>query len=137
LRSSRLNAKGSVTTMKIALLAAAILLPGAARAENIVCPPQNDIPAEFGKWSADYSGSLDEVWLTRQFLRDQEGAVVRCKRTIGSVQIMFQKKSCRIIPGVGKTEIIPSANSEEDTLCRLPRPNTSMTNDKSCVISCK
>jgi hypothetical protein len=60
-------------------------------AENIVCPPQNEIADGFGKWTGDYSGSLDEVSLSRQFLGEQEGAIIRCKREIGSMQIMFQK----------------------------------------------
>jgi transposase len=70
-------------------------------AENIVCPPQNEIGDGFGKWIDDYSGSLDEVSLSRQFLGEQEGAIIRCKREIGSMQIMFQKKSCRLIPEGG------------------------------------
>jgi hypothetical protein len=105
-------------------------------AENIVCPPQNDIVADFDKWSADYSGPLDEVWLFRQFLSDQEGAIIRCKRTMGSVQIMLQKKSCRIIPGAGKVESIPYGN-EPVTSCSIGRPNPTLTNDETCVIVCK
>jgi hypothetical protein len=106
-----------------------------ANAENIVCPPQNDIVANFDKWSADYSGPLDEVWLSRQFLKDQEGAIIRCKRTIGSVQIMLQKKSCRIIPGEGKVQITPYGNAE-DSVCSFARPNP-LTNDKTCIVVCK
>ena len=53
-------------------------------AENIVCPPQNEIADGFGKWTGDYSGSLDEVSLSRQFLGEQEGAIIRCKREINA-----------------------------------------------------
>jgi hypothetical protein len=91
-----------------------------ANAANIVCPPQNHIVSDFDKWSADYSRALAEVWLNRQFLKDQEGATIRCKRTLGSVQIMLREKSCRIIPGTGKVQTTPFGNAEE-TLCTAAR----------------
>jgi hypothetical protein len=120
---------------KMVLVALTALTVTCAKAENIVCPPQNDIVANFDKWSADYSGSLNEVWLSRQFLDGQEGAIIRCSRTIGSVQIMFQKRSCRIIPGAGKVQITPFGNTE-DTECSLGRPHP-LTNDKACIVVCK
>jgi hypothetical protein len=120
---------------KIVLAAFIAFTLTCAKAENIVCPPQNDIVANFDKWSADYSGSLNEVWLSRQFLDGQEGATIRCSRTIGSVQIMFQKRSCRIIPGTGKVQITPYGNAE-DTDCSLSLPHP-LTNDKACIVVCK
>jgi hypothetical protein len=106
-------------------------------AENIVCPSQNEIADGFGKWTGDYSGSLDEVSLSRQFLRDQEGAVIRCKRTIGSMQIMFQKKSCRLIPEGGEAHSTSYGKQSEETSCKLGRANSAGTNDKTCIIVCK
>jgi hypothetical protein len=101
-------------------------------AENIVCPPQNEIADGFGKWTGDYSGSLDEVSLSRQFLGEQDGAIIRCKRTIGSMQIVFQKKSCR-----GAVQSTSYAKQSEETTCRLGRDNSTGTNDKTCIIVCK
>jgi hypothetical protein len=37
-------------------------------AENIVCPPQNEMADGFGKWTGDYSGSLDESRSLANFL---------------------------------------------------------------------
>jgi hypothetical protein len=108
-------------------------------AENIVCPPQNEIADGFGKWTGDYSGSLDEVSLSRQFLGEQEeGAIIRCKREIGSMQIMFQKKSCRLIPEGGAAQSTSYGKQSEETICRLRRDSSSGgTNDKTCIIVCK
>jgi hypothetical protein len=115
--------------IRVALTALALAVTVSASAENIVCPPQNDIVANFDKWSADYSGSLDEVSLSRQFLKDQEGAIIRCKRTMGSVQIMFQKRSCRIVPGAGKRS--NNAVSQCGGYCLQSRPFVSAHNE-SC-----
>ena len=88
-----------------------------ANAENILCPPERPMLDNFGKWTPDYGGPLEEVWLSRQFMPDKEDAVIRCKRVIGSVEIMFQKRTCRIIPGAGKSQVTPYA-STEDTSCK-------------------
>jgi hypothetical protein len=120
---------------KIVMVAFVAFTLTCAKAENIVCPPQNDFVASFDKWSPEYYGTLDEVRLSRQSLTDQEVAVIRCKRTTGSVQIMFQKKSCRIIPGLGNVQITPYGNPE-DTFCNFIRPNP-LTNDKACIVVCK
>jgi hypothetical protein len=106
-------------------------------AENIVCPPQNEIADGFGKWTGDYSGSLDEVSLSRQFLGEQEGAIIRCKRTTGSMQITFQKKSCHLIPEGGAAQSTSYGKQSEETTCRLGRGNSTGTNDKTCIIVCK
>jgi hypothetical protein len=106
-------------------------------AENIVCPPQNEIADGFGKWTGDYSGSLDEVSLSRQFLGEQDGAIIRCKRTIGSMQIVFQRKSCRLIPEGGAVQSTSYGKQSEETICRLGRDNSTGTNDKTCIIVCK
>jgi hypothetical protein len=128
--------KTMIVRLLIFAAMACLAFPIRGNAENIVCPPQNEMAEGFDKWTADYSGGLDEVWLSRQFLRDQEGAVIRCKRTIGSVQIMLQRKSCRAVPGAGKAETTPYGNSE-DTVCKLGRANSAGTNDKTCIIVCK
>jgi hypothetical protein len=119
--------------MSSAFAFACLVVP--SKAENIVCPPENDIAATFDKWTPDYAGSLNEVFLSRHFLKDQEGAMIRCKRTIGSVQIMFRKKSCRIVAGAGSAEISPHPSSE-DTVCSLTRLFP-VTNDKACIVECR
>src|SRR5436190_341369 len=107
--------------IRIAILAAiaSLTFAGSAKAENILCPPQDQTDERLGKWTGDYYGSLGEVSLSRQFVGDQEGAIIRCKRTIGSVHIMFQKRSCRIVPAGGKTEYTPYA-SMENVSCTIP-----------------
>jgi hypothetical protein len=127
----------NIMPMRIAVAAtvASFAFTVSARAEDILCPPERPMLDTFGKWTADYNGPLEEVWLSRQFMPDKEGAVIRCKRVIGSVEIMFQKRSCRIVPAGGKTEHTPYASAEEFS-CKIPRSSLTDTNNKICMIVC-
>jgi hypothetical protein len=113
-----------------------LAVPTDAAAENIVCPLQNEIGSEINKWLPDYGGLLEDVWLSRQFNGGREGAVVRCKRTIGSVQMILVNKSCRLVAAGGKSTTA-SFNTTEDTECKIPLALTADTNNKTCMVVCK
>jgi hypothetical protein len=108
-----------------------------ATAENIVCPLQNELSADINKWLPDYGGLLEDVWLSRQFNGNREGAVVRCKRTIGSVQMILVNKSCRIVSAGGESNTQSFGTATEDTLCKIPLALTADTNSKTCMVICK
>ena len=119
------------------IIAWLVFLPSKGNAENIVCPPQYKIAEEPNKWSPDYVGLLEEVWLSRQFLKESEGAVIRCKRTIGSVEMFLLNKSCRIVSGGGKSSTTSYGTNTEDTACKMSISMLVETNDKVCMVVCR
>lgn len=108
-----------------------------AQAERILCAPEKQISIAKGKWEAEYSGSLSQIIVSRQFTPSgPNGTVIFCMRSVGAMK-MWSSKSCRLIAGdQGSSQPWGSGKYEDGTMCEFKPFSLIYSNDTSCMIEC-
>jgi hypothetical protein len=110
------------------------LISANALAEPMRClAEQKYLYEEKGKWEKQYGGALLSVEVN-QIFGSAKSSTITCKRASGEASVWVADKTCRVIPGKGKSEVLWSDKNVELINCTFPE--LTYDNDKICIIDC-
>jgi hypothetical protein len=116
-------------------LALLIMAVSAAQSENVLCPPPKSITLGDTEWRTRFDGLLTEVWVSNSIGSGVHVALIICKRLVGSTERVI-KKSCNLIPKVGRFESLTRDENSETSECHMSKRDDRTTNDKQCLLIC-